>query len=277
MPVPPTIGLALGAGGASGLAHIQMLEAFDELGVRPHAIAGSSIGAIMGALYASGRSAREIKAIVSDLMVREKDSWKDIFVNKDIFQWMQFLDPEIGQGGLVSSDAFLSFLFEHIRLETFEELAIPLKVVATDFWQREAVVFDRGPLRSAVQGSMALPGLFSPVRRDGLVLIDGGAVNPVPYDLVGPSCDITVAVDVAGKRSPKEDLSFLDTIFNTFQIMQHSIVLEKTTHTPPDILIAPDIVDIRALEFYKFETISEQAAGAKERLKRELTAVLEGN
>ncbi|MGM0646563.1 MAG: patatin-like phospholipase family protein, partial [Thermodesulfobacteriota bacterium] len=159
MPVPPTIGLALGAGGASGLAHIQMLEAFDELGVRPHAIAGSSIGAIMGALYASGRSAREIKAIVSDLMVREKDSWKDIFVNKDIFQWMQFLDPEIGQGGLVSSDAFLSFLFEHISVETFEELAIPLKVVATDFWQREAVVFDRGPLRSAVQGSMALPGL----------------------------------------------------------------------------------------------------------------------
>ncbi|ACV68532.1 patatin-like phospholipase family protein [Desulfohalobium retbaense] len=275
MSAPKTIGLALGAGGANGLAHIRMLEVFDELGIRPHKIAGSSIGAIIGALYASGLSAKEIGEVVNELVVREEDTWKDVFVNKDIFKWIEFLDPELGQGGLVSSDAFLSFLFKQIRVESFEALTIPLAVVATDFWQRRAVVFDKGLLLSAVQGSMALPGLFTPVRRDGLVLIDGGAVNPVPYDILAPSCEATIAVDVAGKRSPKKDLSFLDTIFNTFQIMQHSIVAEKTSANPPDISIVPDIVDIRALEFYKVDTIYRQAKPAKDQLKRELSALLE--
>jgi NTE family protein len=147
-------------------------------------------------------------------------------------------------------------------------------VVATDFWDREAVVYDSGPLLSAIQGSMALPGLFTPVRRDGRVLIDGGAVNPVPYDVLPQSCQTTVAVDVSGKRSPKEDLSFLDTIFNTFQIMQHSIVREKYTDYPPDITITPDIVDVRALDFHKADAIFEQARPAKDKLKQELETLL---
>ena len=270
----PSIGLAMGAGGANGLAHILMLEVLDELGLVPDVIAGCSIGSIMGALFASGKSSSEIKAMVDDLVVRKDDTWKDIFLRKDLLQWVQFLDPELGRGGFISGDAFLAFLYEHIQVDTFEDLAIPLYVVATDFWEREEVVYDSGPLLSAIQASMALPGLFSPVRRDGRILIDGGAVNPVPYDTLIESCQVTVAVDVTGQRSPQKDLSFLDTIFNTFQIMQHSIVREKYTHHPPDISITPDIIDIRALDFHRADTIFEQAGPAKDKLKRELEALL---
>jgi NTE family protein len=268
-----SIGLALGAGGANGLAHIIMLEVFDELGLVPDAIAGCSIGSIMGALYASGKSAQEIKAIVDELVVRKDDTWKDVFLRKDLLQWIEFLDPEIGRGGFISGDAFLAFLYEHIQVDSFEDLAIPLYVVATDFWQREEVVYDFGPLLSAIQGSMALPGLFTPVRRDGRILIDGGAVNPVPYDTLLESCQVTVAVDVTGLRSPKKDFSFLDTVFNTFQIMQHSIVREKYAKHRPDIVITPDIVDVRALDFHRADIIFEQAGPARDKLKRELEAL----
>ena len=269
------IGVALGAGGANGLAHILMLEVFDELGLTPQAIAGSSIGSIIGALYASGKTAKEIKDIVDELIVREEDTWKDVFLRKDLLQWMQFLDPELGRGGFISGDAFMAFLYEHIQVDRFEDLTIPLYVVATDFWERQAVVYDSGPLLSAIQGSMALPGLFSPVRRDERILIDGGAVNPVPSDVLPPTCQRVVAIDVSGRRSPKKDLSFLDTIFNTFQIMQHSIVREKFKDHPPDIIITPDIIDVRALDFQKADTVYEQSRSAKDRLKKELEALVQ--
>ncbi len=269
----PSIGLALGAGGANGLAHILMLEVFDELGVVPRKITGCSIGAIMGAIYASGKSARDIKEIVNELVVRKHDTWKDVFLRKDLLQWVQFLDPELGQGGFISGDAVSAFLYEQIQMDRFEDLVIPLCMVATDFWERKPVVYDSGPLMSAIQASMALPGLFTPVRRDGRILIDGGAVNPVPYDTLVESCQVTVAVDVTGQRSPKKDLSFLDTIFNTFQIMQHSIVREKYAKHPPDIVITPDIVDVRALDFHRVDTIFKQAKPAKDKLKRELEAL----
>ncbi len=269
-----SIGLALGAGGANGLAHILMLEVFDELRIKPSAISGSSIGSIFGALYASGLSALEIRAIVDELVVRKHDSWRDVFLNKKILQWVEFVDPELGKGGFISGDAFLAFLYEHIQVKTFEELAIPLAVVATDFWEREQAVLESGDLLSAIQGSMALPGLFSPVRRGDRVLIDGGAVNPVPFDILSNDLEVTVAVDVSGKRSPKKDLSFLDAFFNTFQIMQHSIVAAKIALGKPDILVRPDIVDIRTLEFHRVDAIFGQAKAAKDRLKRDLEARL---
>ena len=269
-----SIGLALGAGGANGLAHILMLEAFDELGLRPSKIAGSSIGAIIGSLYASGKSALEIKAIAHELVGSRKSGWKDFFLKREIFQWIEFLDPELGRGGFISGDAFLSFLFEHIQAASLEELEIPLAVVAADFWKGEEVVCNSGELLSAIQGSMAIPGLFSPVMRQGRLLIDGGAVNPVPYDILQDSCEVTVAVDVSGQRTPKDDLSFLDAVFNTFKIMQRTIVRSKYELNPPDIAIKPNILDIRALEFHKAEDIFQQALPAKEELKEKLQARL---
>lgn len=268
----PRIGLALGSGGAGGLAHILMLEVFDELGIRPHHIAGTSIGAIIGALYASGIPGSQIREIATDLVIRDGDTWQDIVRKKQhVFSWARLFRPRLRRGGLVSADAFLASIYARVEQQRFEEFEIPLSVVATDLWAREAVVYDKGPFRPAIQASSALPGLFTPVELDDRVLIDGGAVNPLPWDVLPDDCDITVAVDVTGRRARTEDLSPLEAVFNTFIIMQGSIAAAKRAHAEPDIYVESGISDIRALEFHRIDEILAQAGPARDELKRQLS------
>jgi len=270
------IGIALGGGGAKGLAHILMLEVIDELGIKPHRIAGTSIGAIAGMLYASGMSGKNIRENIEQMSLMEEDSFTDAFTKKDVFKWLQFIDIGWKDGGLLKADSFLDHLMQEVKISTFEELTIPLMVVAADFWNREQIVFETGDLRTAVHASMAIPGIFNPVVIDRQVLVDGGVVNPVPYDLVLNDCDITIAIDVMGNRTESEDLipSFSESIFNTFQIMQKSILRQKIAAHPPDIYIAPDIVDIQMLEFYKAEEVFRQAQSARDQLRTELEKLL---
>lgn len=268
-----TIGLALGGGGARGLAHVVMLELFDELGVRPAKVAGTSIGAIMAALYCSGISATEIKRGVDDLIITRKDSLRKVLQKRGALKWIDFFDPGIGRGGLINGESFLAFLYQAIRRSTFEELDIPLMVVATDFWNRKQVVFDSGPLLPALQASMAIPGVFTPVRIGDGLFIDGGAVNPVPYDLLLGKCDLTVAIDVMGMRGARRRRkmpSMFDVLFNSFQIMQRTIVDEKLQRQAPDIYVETRISNVQALEFYKVHEIYEQAEAAKAELRRQL-------
>ncbi|WP_440997200.1 patatin-like phospholipase family protein [Arhodomonas sp. SL1] len=267
------IGLALGAGGANGLAHILMLQVFDELGLRPARIAGSSVGAIIGALYASGRSGDDIDAIAEELALKESDSWKELLLERKLFRYLELLDPELGRGGFVSGQALLAFLYGTDTKIDFADLRIPLRVVATDLWRREPVVLESGPVLPAVRASMALPGVFTPVTLGGRVLVDGGAVNPLPYDLLD-DCDVTVAINVTGKRSPKDDFTFLDSVFNTFQIMQSTIINEKLARAAPTVYIETDIVDVRALEVQKRDQVYAGARPAKEELKRRLKALV---
>lgn len=276
-PATPRIGLALGAGGAGGLAHILMLEVFDELGVKPCHIAGTSAGAVIGALYASGIPATGIREIAADLAIGDSDSLRTILLEKNVFRWARLLEPEIGRGGLISTERLLAALYHQIEATVFEELEIPLSVVATDFWRRQQVVFDRGPFRRAVEGSMAIPGLFTPVHIDDRLLVDGGVVNPVPWDILPRDCDITVAVDVTGTRSRTERLSSLDAVLNTFDIMQTSIVAAKRASSEPDIYVKPALVDIRTLEFYRLDDVVTQARPARETFKRDLAAAIESH
>jgi NTE family protein len=133
-------------------------------------------------------------------------------------------------------------------------------------------VLDEGELAPAIQASMSLPGVFTPVTMGENVLIDGGAVNPVPFDLLPSDCDLTIAVDVIGRRDAGPDRmpSLQEAIFNTFQIMERSIVREKLRNSSPDIYIEIEISNIRALEFYKADQVFKQAQTAKDQLKREL-------
>jgi len=272
----PSVGLALGAGGARGLAHALMIEALDELGISPCRISGSSIGAIMGCLAAAGLEGREIRELIDHMVVTEQDQWLQALRKKDVFKWIEFIDPQLGQGGLVDGDSIIRFLHETVQRSRFEELAIPLEVVAADFWTREQVVFNSGELLPPLEASIAVPGLFSPVQHGGRVLVDGGTVNPVPYDLLLEDCDLTVAVDVSGSREPDADRvpSYFETIFNTFQIMQHTILHEKLRRLRPHVLVEPDIRDVQVLEFYKAELVYRQSEAAKEGLKRQLDALL---
>jgi len=270
------IGLALGGGGARGLAHVLIFEVFDELGVKPRRIAGTSIGAIMGALYASGLSAKDIRELIAAWMGTESTKWSRAMVSMNIFKWIDLIDPDLGKGGLISSDKFLGFLHQAIKQSSFAELKIPLKIVATDFWKGEQTVFERGELLSAVKASMALPGIFDPVRIDDRVYIDGGAVNPLPYDLLLRESGTTVAIDASGTVTDQRGKvpAFFDTIFHTFHVMGQSILADKLRLQRPDIYIKPDIVDIKALDFLKAKEIYSQAAPVKETLKRKLAGIL---
>jgi NTE family protein len=123
---------------------------------------------------------------------------------------------------------------------------------------------------------MAFPGLFVPLQIGGRTLVDGGLVNPVPYDLLLDECDITIAVDVTGSIPVPADLqpSFFDSIFKSIHIMQETIISEKLNKRQADIYIRPAINGIRMLEFYKSEAVYQQAAPAKEDFKRSLERLL---
>jgi NTE family protein len=271
-------GIALGGGGAKGLAHISMLQVLDDAGVRPHKIAGTSIGAIIGVLYAAGKSADDIRSGIDELTATPQNL-KEVMQAKQLPGWLDIIGVEIGRSSLLKVDKFLAGLQQVIGVSTFEELLIPLKVVAADFWTREAVVFDSGPIIPAIAASFALPGIFKPVVQDGRVLVDGGSVNPLPFDLLQASCDVVIAVNVLGKREPSEDLlpSYTETIFNTFQIAEHTILMEKIRARPPTIYIEPEIQDVRVLEFHKANQIYQQAITAQRQLKSELEVILEAS
>ena len=264
------VGLALGGGGAKGLAHICMLEVIDEFGIEPRCIAGTSIGAIVGVLYASGMRAKTLREEVENFSRTKKSNFAEDI--KSIFQWLQVVDINWKGGSLLKADAFLDDLMRYVGVSDFEELRIPIRMAAADFWRRDQVVFDTGDIRTAVHASMALPGIFEPAVVDGRVLVDGGVINPVPYDLIMDECDITIAIDVMGSRTESAGLvpSLSESIFNSFQIMQKSVLRHKIAAHPPDIYICPEIVDIMMLEFYEAEKIFAQAETAADQLRREL-------
>jgi NTE family protein len=266
------IGIALGAGGAKGLAHVLILEALDELALKPSYVTGTSTGAVVGVLYCSGLSATDLRQVISNISISENDTLKDVVTKKHMFKWLNFMAPQFDGHGFLNAERFINYLFESIEARTFEELVIPLRVVASDFWTREQVVLDGGELAPAIQASMSLPGVFTPVTMGENVLIDGGAVNPVPFDLLPKDCDLTIAVDVIGRREARPDRmpSLQEAIFNTFQIMERSIVREKLRNSSPDIYVEIEISNIRALEFYKADQVFKQAQTAKDQLKREL-------
>jgi NTE family protein len=272
----PSVGIALGSGGARGLAHIAVLEVLDDLGIRPSAVAGTSIGAIIGAMYAAGMTAAEVREGVDELIAMPRN-FEQFRKSKRSFGWLELLAIEFGRSHLLQADGFLSEIESLIRISDFSELAIPLQVVATDFWAREPVVFESGPLIPAVEASFCLPGIFRPVVIDHRVLVDGGIVNPVPFDLLRDQCDIVIAVDVLGFREPEDDLlpNYTEALFNTFQIAAKTIVDQKLKSHPPDILVEPAIHDVRTLEFQKAEQIYRESQSECARLASELRKRLE--
>jgi NTE family protein len=238
------LGLALGAGGAKGLCHIAFLKVLDELGVRPNVIAGTSIGAIIGAFYAAGLSGAELEQELMQIGLLD--------LSKIALDFSLFSSSAILKGNGVEE-----FLKLALPVRTFEELPIPLKVVATDFWKREEVILDSGDLVSAIRASSALPFVFEPVILQDVVLIDGGAVNPLPYDLVQSECDFTIAIDVSGVKDQPDGLvpNMLESVLSTFQIMQASIVAAKMNAGAPDVYVKPELRNIRVLDFYRYKEI----------------------
>jgi NTE family protein len=257
------IGVALGGGGVRGLAHVLALETIDAAGIRPAAVAGTSMGAVVGALYAAGHSGAAIKAGIRRHLVSRNDGLKEVLAKRsDLLKWLRLVSIETRRGGLLRPDGFLAYLFDEIGVTTFEALNLPLRVVATDFWTGEQVVFDSGDLLTAVKASMAIPGVFAPVVKDGRVLVDGGVVNNVPYDTLADLCEWTIAVDVSPMRRPRDQElpNAVDALVGMFDIPADRVTALKMAANPPSLYLRPPIERVQPLEFDKIERVFAQAA-----------------
>ncbi|WP_113447939.1 patatin-like phospholipase family protein [Rhizobium cremeum] len=270
----PTVGLALGAGGARGFAHIPVIEALDELGVRPAAIAGSSMGAIIGAGMASGMTGAEIREYVLETIGK-----RSIVANR-----LWSLGPatmrdalggfRLGQFNL--HRILEAFLPDAIPAD-FADLGIPLKIVATDYYGQHEVVCEEGSLFDAIAASSALPALFMPVHLGGRVMIDGGIFNPVPYDHLNGVADIVIGVDVVGgpEGEASQSPNRIDSLFGASQLMMQSNIALKLKLGSPDIFLRPNVNAFRVLDFLKARQVIESTEGVKDVLKRELNARIE--
>lgn len=187
---PPRIGLALGSGSARGLAHLGVIRALEEAGIKVDYIAGTSIGALVGAVYASG----------------SLDSLERTFQEFDWKKTVSFFDVVFPKSGLIDGVKVGELLRSLVSTELIESLPIPFCAVATDIQSGAEVVISQGDLVEAVRASIAVPGIFTPVRNNGALLVDGGLVNPVPVSVArAMGADIVIAVDlnhqiVAGKN-----------------------------------------------------------------------------
>jgi NTE family protein len=280
----PGIVLALSGGGAAGLAHIGALAALAERRVPVRAVVGTSIGAEIGAFYASGMALEELAGLAT------------------AFDWKQTLAlflPDLPTGGLVSGARIMEFLRARLGSRVIEELPLGYAAIAADLETGEQVVLDRGDLVEAVRASVSVPGLIAPLRRDGRTLVDGGVVNPVPFDVArerfgGPVVAIAVHSAVraiapmpaaprprgawatrarqlldqpwtarapglrgwlraqlepsADKNNHWTTRRVLDRVLD---VAQAELVRLRAERRPPDLLLLPAVAGIGLLEFYR--------------------------
>jgi NTE family protein len=271
-----TVGLALGGGGARGLAHIVVLEALDEMGIKPVAIAGTSIGAIVGAGYAAGMSGKEIRRYAIHFAHNRAEMMRRLLRSRagkirDLF------GGGLGDATRLDAEKLCENFLPDWFPDDFEALNIPLTVVASDLFNRREVVFSSGPLKRAIAASIALPTVIRPVVIEGQILIDGGATNPLPFDLLRGHADIIVAVEISGPPSAENRRipSALECLYETVIVMTHSIISAKLKDGAPDVLLQPNVGSFRAFDFLRASAILRAAEPAKDDLKRRLIPLLE--
>lgn len=295
--------LALGGGGARGLAHIGVLEVLAENAVPVRAVVGTSIGAEIGAFLAAGMSVAEMTSVATSL------DWKLV---------LRLFFPDLHAGGLVSGERIVSWLADKLGAARIEDLALPFAAVATDLENGEEVVLDRGSLVEAVRASLSIPGTLAPFRLGGRLLVDGGVVNQVPADVArrlhgGPV--LAVAVHAASqawpgpapkagpwrqrlaqlgerwmRRAPRlrerlqveaapaagddeSGWSPLLVLQRAALASQEMLVRLRQEASPPDVLLVPDVGDVGLLEFYEAEEAIEAGRVAARARLEEIAAL----
>lgn len=299
----PVIGLALGSGSARGWAHIGVIRALEELGIRPQIVCGTSIGALVGAAYASENLER-LESWVSGLRIKEVVGFFDLTLN----------------GGMIKGERLMDFFRRHLQDRAIDSLAQTYAAVATDLATGRETWLREGGLLDAVRASIALPGLFTPALHNGRWLVDGGLVNPVPVSLARAlGAEVVIAVDLntnlvgrhlrarahpPPRNRPTEDSlaaalmqrlqagleglplpwreteeappSLFDTLATSLNIMQVQISRSRLAGEPPDVHITPRLAHLGLLEFHRArEAIGEgrRAAQAVQPLLRELAVL----
>jgi NTE family protein len=270
------IALALGSGGARGLAHIAVLEALDELGIKPVAIAGASAGALVGAAYAAGMSGKDIRRYVLGLVHNQGEVFRRLLAARN-GKFVDMVSGGIGNRAVVDAEKFCDQFLPDIVPDDFDKLLIPLTVVASDLHRRSEVVLSSGPLKRAVGASAAFSGLIQPVVIDDCVLVDGGATNPLPFNHLRKHNCFILAVDVSGEPVKDDHTvpSAWDCIHMTIQVMTHTITAERLKQDQPDLLVRPHVGVFQTLDFLQATAILRASDPIKEEIKHKLGALLE--
>lgn len=230
----PRIGLVLSGGGAAGIAHVPVLQAFDDLGLRPAAVAGVSMGALVGAGFASGMSGAALRAHFMELGRRPSAQI-----------WKIAMQGALGfNRGMAAVDArrFLETVLPAQVPGRFEDLAEPLCVTATDYHGCTLVPFSRGDLWAAVAASIAVPGVFRPVVIDGAVYVDGGVIDNLPLRHL-PEVDLVVAVNVLSDlpRVPGAVPGQVEAAVASLRTMMVQQIGRSIAADPPDLLVVPQV------------------------------------
>ena len=242
------IGLALGGGGARGIAHLGVYQRLTELGVSFHCVSGTSIGAIAGALIAAGN-------VNKALAWCAEPDWKK-------FPKLMF-ETRLTAKAITTGRQVEKLLAELIVARDFAELKIPFAAVATDLNTGEGVVMRNGDLLSAVRASMSIPGVFLPVERDGRVLVDGQLVSPVPVaECSAMGADAVIAVDInpptpPNAAKPLAKFNLIDIMTSTLTVLNCELTRRAFADNPPAALIRPDVGGVLALDFRRAERLVE--------------------
>ena len=229
-PVPVRIGLALGGGAARGFAHIGVIKALEAQGIVPDIVVGTSAGAVVGALYASGLSGFELQKIALDMDENQLGDWS------------------LPDRGVFKGEALQNFVNRAVANRPLEKLPRSFAVVATDLKTGESALFRTGNTGMAVRASAAVPGVFQPVSINGRDYVDGGLVSPIPARAARSlGANFVIAVDISVKPRDARTSSTLDVLLQTFAIMGQSISRYETAEA--DIVIRPVTAELPATDF----------------------------
>ena len=271
-----TIGLALGGGAARGIAHIPILEAFDELGIAPVKMAGTSMGSLVGAAYASGLSGAEIRRHTCSYLSKRTNAAKRLFRNEEggLFDLVNF---SLRKPTQIDGLHLVKLALPDGVVENIEDTKIEFSVTATDFYRLNEVTFRSGSMRAAVAASIAIPGIIEAPESDGRLVIDGAMVNPVPIDHVMDDVDIVVGIDVTGAPVEVEGKrpGYTDLLMGATQIMQANLTKLHCDKYQPDLFINMPVDRFKAYDFFKVGEILEAGDSVKEDFKRRLSWLLE--
>ncbi|MCK4869980.1 MAG: patatin-like phospholipase family protein [Gammaproteobacteria bacterium] len=289
------VGLALGSGSARGWSHIGVIRALNEMGIHIDYIAGTSIGALVGAIYAANQI----------------DAFEKIVLQLDWKQIIYFFDVVFPKSGLIDGKKVSAFVRKHVKGMRIEELFLPFRAIASDLNTGKEVVISDGDVIEAIRASISVPGIFTPVKRGGSILIDGGLVNPVPVNAVREmGADFVIAVDlnhdivngrglhsssfynsrnregtdktnaiskalndmasIASKVGipylaqiqswidKKPEPTIFEVLLKSIAIMERQITVTNLRNDPPDLLIQPRLGHIRLLEFNRAKEVIEE-------------------
>lgn len=244
------IGLALGGGAVLGAAHIGVLKAIEEAEIKIEDIAGTSIGAFVGCLYAFGKNCREIQKIGTEL------------------QWLDITGLTLSRFALLSNEKLGDLIIRHIGDRNIEESNIPLAFVATNVKNGEKVILNKGSVAHAVMASSAIPGIFEPVEIDGKLLVDGGVVENVPIQTLHQmGSAYKIGVDLKSKHKYERPNNVLEVILNSFHflMMQSSKLQSKES----DLLITPNLSPFSRSDMSQVEDLIEAGYNAANKTLKE--------